>query len=581
MAYGIFRKMGVVESDRQIRRLIQSYIDQRTKVAGISVEQAQLLAPSDAEYRALVVAKKAPLRPGTDFTPSAHPSPPVRVMGFLNTEIAHLRPDGSKPDLTTDLSLLSEFWCKRTSKVQAKAYHTVFSLDPAMQEMLHKAKIPVSDILLSAAMGALGDYAAWLYPDQALGALLGFHSDKPNTHIHGLIFPYTNKGTHLNMSANSPFSYAGKSLRVDCQGYLHRSYVNNLEMVERPMLSGIAAAQTPGGDAFAQSVLRANIHTRLAREAIAKQKDLGFGKALALTAELAATTFKDPAARAHSHASLVGEMKELGKVLAAKRGAVPVIAKLHTEMAEHFSASVTKTSTIRTQFEDMAKARTAWLEGPHSYRIHPVTRQVSGVGSSEGPSDARQGRINRKAELIQRLDGLKASVATLSNTLTPDHERTLQDSVRLVHFTNITLNAATLGRGRTPAHLSPSVVQSAPQSFVSSNDSGRRIVKDQVAAERDLWLAKRRPFNLGTDAAVAFAPVVTGDDDDTDPTERVEIRPGTDNAHQVPPQDDLDQVLRPAPIDQEIDRILSPHAPTAEAIRLLAETHKPDLVVLR
>lgn len=229
--YGIFRRIRSVNQDRGVRRLIKEYVDQASKSNAIDPEAAQKVF-DPVSYEHMHRSKLLPQRPGIEFVPSLQTTT-VRIEGFLKEVVGGERVNRAE-NVGEGLATLAEWWCRQTEDLSAnKGTHLVFSISPELQRTLLEAKLPAQDILMAASMNSLSRYNTWASPHAALGYILGYHTDKPNSHLHALVFPRNSRGDRLNFSSWANTNYHGKMLRLDYRGYVASAYSEFLEATHR------------------------------------------------------------------------------------------------------------------------------------------------------------------------------------------------------------------------------------------------------------------------------------------------------------------------------------------------------------
>lgn len=167
VVHGIFQRLSIVKSDRALRGLINEYVDQSSKKNAIDPAKAVLAYPKDEEYTALKNRKQLPQRPGMDFVPSLH-SAPVFVGGFL-TKMAPQVDLADPTQLPTGLAQIGSAWCERTDERNYRAHHLLFSIKEDLQARCLRLGIPVQDVLMASAVGAMNRFSAWAFPASNLG----------------------------------------------------------------------------------------------------------------------------------------------------------------------------------------------------------------------------------------------------------------------------------------------------------------------------------------------------------------------------------------------------------------------------
>jgi hypothetical protein len=328
---GLLKKISIVTSDRWLRELILSYIDEVTKVD----TTGWFHSPEFSLLAGLPAAKR------------------YQFFGFVRGEIDNrLKSDSGSP---SELEACANWWAEKTADRQTKALHHVFALAPDLASELEKAGLPVGDVLFDCVRRSYDNYSRQFYPNDEIGFVAGLHREKAFPHVHALVFPTTRLGRRMNFSRLAAARVDGRAVRIDFQGYLQDRFATNVERY-RAMIAG------RGRDGIAEmlpeSTLLATVVTEIAleREKAGSQQSKAeliheAGAAVSASADLSGDLIRK---RKAALANLHSEREQV-----IQRGALNVLAETLAKGAKALQDDFTQTKG-RVELEAIA-TRTARL----------------------------------------------------------------------------------------------------------------------------------------------------------------------------------------------------------------------------
>jgi hypothetical protein len=210
---GFFKKTSMVRTHAKVAFILSSYLDDRTKSNYPDKEEVESFG--DDEYLEALFSGGAFLRDGKEIKP---PIPELRVIagGYLRESL------GKEVISAEDIPEIMEYWRSRIPDEQIKkGHHMVFSQDPRIAASFTENGHNAHGLLASSVIHSLNKFQRQFYPNNEIGYVAGFHSDRHHPHLHVLLMPCLDNGRPLNISPLSPYK---KHHRMDFQGYLKREF---------------------------------------------------------------------------------------------------------------------------------------------------------------------------------------------------------------------------------------------------------------------------------------------------------------------------------------------------------------------
>ena len=314
---GLLKKISIVSSDRWLRMLIMSYIDEVTK----ENDSGWFHSPEFSRLVGLPPAKR------------------YQFFGFVRGEIdSRLK---SESGSATELEACANWWSEKTAGRQTKALHHVYALAPDLASDLEAAGLPVGDVLFDCVCRSYDSYCRQFYPNDEIGFVAGLHREKAFPHIHALVFPTTRLGRRLNFSRLAPATVGGRAVRVDFQGYLQERFAANVEryrtMVTERGRDGIEAMMP-------EVTLLAGVLTGLANERESKGSKLPKAELIHESAVAVSSSADLSGALIQNRkASLANLRAEKEKII--QRGALNVLAATLAKGARSLEADFAQSSS--------------------------------------------------------------------------------------------------------------------------------------------------------------------------------------------------------------------------------------------
>ena len=192
---GVWKKLKPVNSDRWLRTLLQTYLDEHTKSNRGLEPNSGLNRFKSGQNEAIHSGKS--MVAGKDFTPF---SDGVWTFGHVASEAARrgISPTFAQPKET--IAVIADWWVAERSNNTIKAHHIVASFDQRISHELQRRGYPVDAMLLSSFHQTLSQYGARFYPGETLGWVAGCHHDRAHAHVHALVHPTTASGRLIRMS---------------------------------------------------------------------------------------------------------------------------------------------------------------------------------------------------------------------------------------------------------------------------------------------------------------------------------------------------------------------------------------------
>jgi len=167
---GLFKKTSTVRTQKRVDFILKSDLDDRTKAN--YPDKSEVDGLSEEDFIEALFAGKANLCKGEDISP-ALPDCKVMACGYIQSELG-LKEIGKK-----EMPIVSEYWAERTPEMDLKkAHHMIFSHDPRVSATFSEMGQNCHGHLVSCAMESLNKYQRQFYPDNELGYVMGFHSDR-------------------------------------------------------------------------------------------------------------------------------------------------------------------------------------------------------------------------------------------------------------------------------------------------------------------------------------------------------------------------------------------------------------------
>jgi hypothetical protein len=578
--HGVFQRLRIIQSDRFLNDLITEYVDQASQKHAIDPIKAMKEHPEDAEYRTLIAANKLPLRPGIDFIPSGT-ALPVFVGGFLRK----FAPDTNFDDpaqVASGLARIGAKWTEKTAKCEHKASHFLFSMRPELQARCLHLGIPVQDILMAGAIGALNRFNAWVRPESTLGYVLGFHTDKPDPYVHGLLFPFDSKDNRMCYSRLAFGKGRGGDNRLDYQGYLHHAYEEFLAD-----FAGITAPENARDRAYYdQAVVRGTLASFRdyydVYDAVKGGTYTDKIKAFVEITRANAEDYRSPEALRSEQTKQRKRYAEEVLPLRADRAELKAFSK---EMGSYLREIADE---LRQQAEIVRNARTAIDRSHQSYLSSPFAFRLIFVGDgmlsypatitkewAKGlPPESRAARLllsdnnpfmwDAGAKEASHTRVLEAKVHAKVSRDSCD----LLDGVMRVCEAAITKAGYAVGRaddaicglaGRTPKYLEVEISNDPTPGIVSDPDKGLAAVRHGVIERANNQLIKFRPFNPETDYGRDFAPIGRMRQIESDDNSAEEVLPlcNRDAVPYAPTAIDPDGKVEMPDLDKALDEALA------------------------
>lgn len=590
--YGILKKLSMVTTPRHLRELIGEYLDQRTKRDAVTVEDAMSIAGSGARYDDMLLGKRAPQRPGEDFIESVQ-GRPVRLGGFLASELKAARPRNQPAALETDLSIIAGIWHSQTKTVKNKAYHLVFSIEPKAQKEFLDLRIPVGEILFGAATGSLNEYSRWLYPGESLSHIMGYHSDRPNSHLHILLFPFTNERRRLNLSRNAEVKdlTGRRSVRLDSQKKLHDGYLGNLGAFHRAIHAGVPRQSMDPEIAFIRTSLLSGVHVELMSAQRAKLPGNTLDHDFTVTSKAAVNQLNDPAQ--HSRTLQIAEMsfREVDAEVSSPDKKLAFLKGLRKQIEADILSYRGRTDAISSSRKRLIASHVKWQESPDRVMDRRMLfspgymSEIDAVTDSKHPlsdllaDDNEYARITFRRERILRAKAQREALAAAQSAVYVNFDWSRASSVareaRIGHYGARVAEVAAIAKGRKPAHLTARPAAVIGNDFLSSPDHGKQRIDLHVKAERDRMLSRHKPFNPDRDAVDYKGVSDKASDDDV----LIEYR-GDILAPASTIEPEVDAPLAPPAttresVESEVARLLSPMGPSLA--RRASVAHRPSM----
>ena len=598
--HGIFHRLSSVDTSRGVVRLISKYVAQDTKEDAISVSKAEATF-TDEEYKKHLSRKRLPQRPGKDFVPSIHPTS-VHAGGFI-TKFAPKYNLADPSQLELGLDAISAAWSHKTRDYATKAQHMVYSIRPDLQKRCLELGLPVQDILMAGAIRSLNQLNSWAHPSANLAYLLGFHSDKPNTHLHALIYPFDSKGKRINLSRLSKVKHEGRDIRVDYQGYTHRAYEDYL--TEFAEVTHPLRRKTP--EQKRQSIVRgALISMRdfsTAADVIQSGKEGDKAQIFVDCARDNAEDYKTAdALRAEQSSQRKRYLSEIVPLKSDRAGIKATMLEMAADMKEATAALVAQADGIAKARENFDSSHRNRISSPFDYKFVRL-----GDGSLAVPAIITQAwadglpvgspitPLMRSKNPFLWEDGAKLISAT-RNQDSKDHAKVARASCDSVIGTNkvIEANITRAGyvcaafneihsciAGTTPKHLDIEITDEPTPPEVATPDKGLTDLRHTIMEQSNNLYMRHQPFDIRTDADKDFSPIDRRHSDDQgDGVENDAPIVNRESLLRRPTGIDPDAVIvapnaEPSDLDIALDKAMAgfrPQGPRRSAGDVLADT---------